>query len=213
MIKVGIDYDEPIFRWYDNAHEVSVAAGLARAEDSPPTSWDPHSTYGCTLEEWVEVLDAEVDKGLDGMYGRPVIPESVTAIRRLYSLGYEIHLITARGSFGAKGERIKELTRQQVIRAGIPNDGLHFAHDKVPICQELGIDYFIDDRPKYYEDLTKAGIACYLLDAPWNQDMDVPVFKRVSNLTDFTNRVVLHHGDQNRLTNAQRQHVLPLSLW
>ena len=59
LIKVGFDYDEPIFPWYDSAHIVSVRAGLADPDGEPPTQWEVTTTYGCSRQEWVDV---EVDR-------------------------------------------------------------------------------------------------------------------------------------------------------
>lgn len=204
VIKVGFDYDEPIFPWYDYAHEVSVAAGLARAEDPPPTRWDPHNDYGCTQEEWFDVLNAEVRRGHDGMYGRPCKPEAVAAIRRLYAAGFEIHLVTARGSFGAHGNDIKRLTARQVVFEGIPNDGLHFAPDKTKVIRNLGLDYFLDDRPKHYDEAVAAGADVFLLNERWNQDLDVPENRRVNSVQEYCDYILGKHGFQRELTPQQR---------
>jgi hypothetical protein len=205
-IKVGFDYDEPIFPWYDYAHDVAVAAGLTRAEDPPPTAWDPHSHYAAlrkergepevTPQDWYDALGTEIAKGLEGMYGRPPKAESVAAIRKLYRLGYEVHLVTARGSFGKQGQLIKRMTRTQVIREEIPNDGLHFAKDKTKVIRDLGLDYFLDDRPVHYLEAVDAGADVYLLEERWNKDFDVPYEKRVKTTAEYVDLIVKKHGDQ-----------------
>lgn len=204
-IKVGFDYDEPVFPWYDYAHKVSVEAGLTSPDAEPPTRWDPHSHYGCTLEEWVAVLDAEVDKGVHGMYGWPVKHTAADAIRKLYSMGYEVHIITARGQFGEKGETIKRLTRSQLLREKIPYTSLHFSREKHIEAEEIGLDYFIDDRPDYVEAVREVGVEAYLLDERWNQDHETDF--RVYSTSEYVERILGRHGNQSVLTVEQRDHV------
>lgn len=193
-IKIGFDYDEPIFPWYTYAHQASLRAGIALPEHEP-TSWAPHETYGCTLEEWIAVLDAEVQKGYDGMYGLPCDPDAVAAVRKAHCMGFEVHIITARGSLGQYGDEIKRLTKSQKIREGIPGT-LHFAPDKFEVIRDLGLDYFIDDRPKHYEESVRAGADTYLLDATWNKDTDVPYGRRVYSTPEYVARIMAKSGPQ-----------------
>lgn len=203
VIKIGLDFDEPIFPWYAYAHEACLAAGLARPEHKP-TSWAPHETYECTLEEWVEVLDAEVLKGAAGMYRRPFKPGVVDAVKRAYQWGYEIHIVTARGGLGQYGEDIKRLTRQSIIHEGLPYTSLHFAKDKVPVAKELGLDYFIDDAPHNWQALHDAGINTYMHTETWNVNYPgVPLDRRVSSTKQFLQKIMDRHGRQNEVTQEQ----------
>lgn len=189
-VKVGFDYDEPIFPWYDYAHEASIAAGLTEPDAPPPTVWDPHSVYGCTLEEWYAVLDAEIERGIHGMYGRPVHRQVVEDMRRMYERGYEIHIVTARGQFGSKGAQIKRLTKRQLIAEQIPYTSLTFSDNKAKVIRELGLDYFIDDRDRYYLEAQEAGAEPYLLDAGWNRDFEVPKDRRVYSTSEYIGKVM-----------------------
>jgi hypothetical protein len=178
-IKVGWDYDEPICPWYDLAHQASLDAGIALPEHEP-TSWTPHETYGCTLEEWVEVLDNEVLKSEGGMYRHPLDQDVKWQLHRVALAGFENHIVTARGSFGENGERVKELTRQQIEREGLPVTTVTFNKNKAEVVNSLGLDYFIDDAPHNYEDLVaNTDAEIYLLDERWNQDLVVPEDRRV----------------------------------
>lgn len=208
MIKVGFDYDEPIFAWYDYAHKVSIAGGLTTPDAPPPTSWDPSTHYGCDIQAWYDLLSEEVHKP-NGMYTWPVKHEVIDWMRRMYTTGrYEIHLVTARGQFGSEGEAIKRLTTQQVIREQIPHDSLHFTEDKYSIIKRLGLDYFIDDRPKYWVESEAAGAETYLLDERWNQDFPVPNGRRVFSTQEYIKKIMEKHGaDRVALTQEQRLHV------
>lgn len=209
MIKVGFDYDEPIFPWYDYAHKVSVREGLADPNGDPPTDWDPTTTYGCTPQEWFDILDAEVRKGVDGMYAWPIKPGVSHRLQAMYATGrYEIHFITARGQFGSYGSDIKRLTKSQLVRENIPYDTLTFTESKGDTIRELGLDYFLDDRAKYFEEAEEAGAEAYLLDERWNQDFQVPPGRRIHSTIEYIDRIMQRHGTGRRvLTPTQRDFV------
>ena len=52
---------------------------------------------------------------------------------------------------------------------------------KVEAAKEANIDIFVDDRFENFTELSKAGICCFLMDAPHNQRYDVG-FKRITDL-------------------------------
>lgn len=197
-IKVVIDYDEPIYPWYDYAHDTALAAGLADEEMEPPTQWDPTTVYGCELQAWYDALDAEILRGAHGMYHRPIKPGVRAQLLRLRNRGIEIHVLTARGSFGPLGERIKWLTRTQIVNENLPIDlaNVHFAKDKVPVLREIAGDgnktdiYYLDDRANYIEDAWMHGFYnSYLLDERWNQDAYVFEKNRVYSTRQFVDIV------------------------
>lgn len=55
---------------------------------------------------------------------------------------------------------------------------------KVDIAKEQGIDIFVDDGYHNFVDLNKAGICCYLMDAPHNRRYNVG-HKRIFNLKEL----------------------------
>jgi hypothetical protein len=204
-VNVGWDYDEPIFSWYDFAHEASIAAGLTTADAPGPTSWSPHDHYGCTPEEWYAALDAEVLKGLDGMYGRPAKPEAVAQVKRAHLLGYNNYVITARGSFGTLGDRVKAITRSQVIRDNLPVNGVYFAKNKVAKALELNLDYMIDDAPHNFTDLYEAGVNVFLLDERWNRDFSVPEGRRLYSVEEYVDLIARNEGNQFALSADRKR--------
>lgn len=187
MIRVGFDFDEPVYPWYDLAHEASIRAGIALPEHEP-TAWAPHKTYGCSLDEWVNVLDQEVMKTRGGMYRQPFQPGVVKLINGLYDDGYEIHIITARGSFGTLGERVKEITKKQITKNGLKLHALHFSKDKVPVAQKVGLDWFVDDALHNYDSLDDAGINVWLLNERWNQPWNDDR-RRVSSVEEYVDLI------------------------
>jgi hypothetical protein len=194
-IKIGWDYDEPIHPWYDLAHQASLAAGIALPEHEP-TSWAPHETYGVTLEEWVEVLDNEVFKGDGGMYMHPLEDRIKWQLHRLDAVGFENHIVTARGSLGKVGEQVKELTRRHIEREGLPVASVNFAHDKVQVINDLGLHYFIDDAPHNYEPIVAGcpNTEVYLLDERWNRDFEVPEGRRLFSIEEYVDIILAKHA-------------------
>lgn len=194
-VKVGWDYDEPVFPWYRLAHAASLEAGIALPEHEP-TSWAPHEHYGCTLEQWVEVLDNEVLKGQGGMYAFPIDETTKWQFHRLANAGMENHVVTARGSLGSLGEIIKDLTRAQIDREGLPVTSLTFNKKKAEVVNSLGLDYFIDDAPHNYEDLVEncPNTEVYLLDATWNTDLVVPEGRRLFSAEEYVDVILRKHA-------------------
>lgn len=196
-MRIGWDFDEPIFKWFDAAHNACLDAGLADPEMPYPTKWAPYEEYGCTKEEWVAVIDRQVMRGSRGFYGSPIDPEAVALLKRLDSLGYENHIVTARGQFGTLGPVIKTLTREQVYRAGIPHESLTFTKEKGEVAAYLGLDYFIDDSLPNFWDVLGAGVDTFLLDCPWNRDDEivVPEGRRLASAEEYVNLIIDRHGD------------------
>jgi hypothetical protein len=194
-IKVGWDYDDVLFPWYDLAHAANIAAGTALPEHEP-TSWAPHETYGITLEEWVRVLDNEVLKGLEGMYGEPLDEEKKWMLHRLDVAGFENHIVTARGSLGDLGNHVIELTKTTIDREGLPIKSLEFNRDKPGVVNRLGLHYFIDDAPHNYEALVAGcpNTEVYLLDARWNQDLVVPEGRRLHSVEEYVELILNNHS-------------------
>jgi uncharacterized HAD superfamily protein len=55
---------------------------------------------------------------------------------------------------------------------------------KTETAKKTEIDLFVDDRYKNFVDLNKAGICCFLMDAPYNRRYEVG-FKRIHHLKEL----------------------------
>lgn len=127
---------------------------------------------------------------------------------RLRRRKIETHVATARGQFGPLGERIQDLTREQVQRERLPIDQIHFAKDKVPVLLELAKIagskkdvFFLDDRAHYIEDAWMAGFRnAYLLDERWNQGSGVKR-QRVYSTRQFVD-IVCAYADSRATVDA-----------
>jgi 5'(3')-deoxyribonucleotidase len=81
----------------------------------------------------------------------------------------------------------KEWTEEWLDKNGFPCMPVYsIGHNesKVEMAKKSGIELFVDDRFENFIDLNKAGICCFLFDAPHNQRYEVG-YKRIFNLKDL----------------------------
>ena len=74
--------------------------------------------------------------------------------------------------------------------------------DRVAICQILNSDIHIEDDPKNFKNVNAAGIPCYLIDRPWNQDCKAGD-KRIYNLDEFLDVVEKMANERRKEHEAQ----------
>jgi hypothetical protein len=165
--KVGFDIDDVFLHTYQAMHVIAEKAGITNGVT--PTSWNPYEQYGCTRDEWVEVI-AEANR--QGWLYRDVVPDqdALRAVRELAWDGHEIHLVTARGFFGDK-EITEEHTEGWLVEYAVPHHSLTYSQAKGYTAVNLGLDYFIDDHVRNWQDVALTGVQSYLLDRPWNKDV------------------------------------------
>lgn len=180
-LRIGVDIDDVLTGWYARAHEISLAAGITNG--MTPTSWAPFNEYGCTDQEWYDVLSVAT---LDGrLYSTEPYAGVVEALQRLKDAGHTIHLVTARG-FLAHGDLIRERTIQWLAAHQIPHDTLTFSKRK----SVVRTDYFIDDSEKNVKELADLpdGPIVYLLDQPHNRHFYWP--RRIESFVGFADEIL-----------------------
>lgn len=80
-----------------------------------------------------------------------------------------------------------EWTEEWIQNNGFPTMPVYTVgrnNSKVEVAKQSGIDIFVDDRYDNFVELNRAGICCFLLDAPHNQRYDVG-FKRIQSLREL----------------------------
>jgi hypothetical protein len=80
-----------------------------------------------------------------------------------------------------------EITEKWLASKGFPKAPVYTVgldKSKVEVAREAGIDVFVDDAYHNFVELNKAGILCYLYNAPHNERYDVG-HKRIKNLEDL----------------------------
>ncbi|QOR72333.1 hypothetical protein IM660_08950 [Ruania alkalisoli] len=180
---VGVDIDDVLYDWSGRAHQLSVQAGLA-GQVQTITSWTPHREYGCTAEQWWEVIEGGIHDG--SLFGAPPIDGAIAALQQLRTAGHQIHLVTARGSggFSPYAATVQQQTVDWAARHGIPHDDLTFTADKA----RVRTDYFVDDSADNVVAIRQTGSRVYVMDRPWNSHLDHP--HRVHHITEFAAAVL-----------------------
>lgn len=80
-----------------------------------------------------------------------------------------------------------EWTQEWLDKNGFPATKVYSVNldqSKVQVAKESGIDIFVDDRFENFVELNRAGICCYLFDAPHNKRYDVG-HKRIYSISDL----------------------------
>ena len=80
-----------------------------------------------------------------------------------------------------------EVTEQWLDASGFPHRPVYtvgLRQSKVDVLKEIGCEIFVDDRFDNFVEINKAGICCYLFDAPHNQCYDVG-YKRIKSLKEL----------------------------
>ena len=101
----------------------------------------------------------------DGFKSLPVVPGAIDFLSELKSLGYYVHLLTARPK---KELRCLYNTYSWVRNNEIPCDAIDFSSEKFRWCAKSKyydkekIAFAIDDSPKHAEEYAKHGIKCYV---------------------------------------------------
>lgn len=167
--KVGFDIDDVFLHTYQAMHVIAEKAGITNGVT--PTSWNPYDEYGCSREEWSEVINHATRMGW--LY-RDVVPDedALRAVRELAWDGHEIHLVTARGFMGEK-DIVEEHTEGWLIEYAVPHASLSYSSVKGDVVNLRGIEYFLDDHVRNWQEIAERTMAqSYLLDRPWNQEAE-----------------------------------------
>ena len=183
-----VDIDEVIFPMMSTIHRKAEGKGLH--DGTAKMAWAGWVHYRLpTGEPCPEDIywDLWSEFSAEGGYltTKP-IEGSVEALRWLAWEGHNIHLVTARG-FMAHAEDIRAWTPQWIEEFAVPHKTLTFARDKVAAQETLGVEFDsgIDDSPKNWGNLVKAGVPCFLMNHEHNEDADVPARARVDTLWEW----------------------------
>lgn len=182
---VMFDIDDCLMPWAETVHLKCIEAGIAEP-NSAWTQWSMWEDYGCTKQQWLDVVNAQVVEG--GVYHQHPYPGVLEAIDDVWQAGHEIHLVTTRGFFD-HAEQIRTWTEDWVRTFLIPGR-LHFAKDKGRVAKELGATHAIDDGMHNVQDLVAAGVDAYLLTQPHNRDLYFREDRRVPNVPTFVERIL-----------------------
>jgi hypothetical protein len=157
--KIGLDIDEVICHW--------TKAWCEKFGYPIPESW--HFSYSNKLH-FESLGDSLEDFYLN-------IPAKI----RPQDLPFEPHVyITSRSV-------PNELTMKWIQKHGFPTVpvvSVGLGESKLQAVLDSGVDWFVDDNFHTFVELNKAGICCWLMDAPHNRRYEVS-YKRVYSLKDL----------------------------
>lgn len=168
---LGVDFDDVLFSFNDCFLDYNRAKYGLDMKLSDLFDFDYGKTFPCPPEETIRRV-LEFYDTREHMETAP-IPGAIEGIRKL-SKDYDIHIVTSRD------EKLRPSVSEW-IRDKFENliDSMHFtgqynaAHDhkltKVDVCNDLGIEYFIEDALHNAIPIAESGRKVFLLDNPWNQ--------------------------------------------
>jgi hypothetical protein len=179
------DIDDVQLPWAQRIHEACVSAGLAEL-DSTWTQWHMWEDYGCSQEEWNEIVSSLAVPG--SVYHGDPYPGVVEANDLMLAAGVDLHFVTARG-FHAHSQQIRDR-----VYPG-RKITLWFAQDKGRVGKQIGATHAIDDSVPNIIDLWEEGVEAYLMNQPHNLGdryftPDHPY--RVNSVNEFAERIL--HG-------------------
>jgi len=182
---VGIDIDNTVThmtQWimaYGQNYSVEKTGQLAKIKDADGD--DSNMMFNWTDEFDYSFWRDNVHQFLWYIKPRPLFVEMVNALRKD---GYKIYIITARKEkyFG----KPVEFTKKWLKKNKVKYDNLFVSViDKGQLCKDLGVDYFIDDAPKYYNQAIANGINTYVMNSYVNKEDNNPDLQRVNSFTEF----------------------------
>jgi uncharacterized HAD superfamily protein len=163
-VKIGLDVDEVLTRWLDAYKKL-----YGFVDDHEFESW------------WVDydiVSQCHNDMG-DEFYSNlepKISPKELT---------FDPHCYVTSRNVGS------EITESWIFTHGFPCRPVFtvgLSKSKVDILREQEVDIFVDDVYKNFIEINRAGICCFLLDAPHNRRYDVG-YKRIKALSEITSRL------------------------
>ncbi len=179
MKTIGIDLDDVLLNFNDSFLDFHNEVYGTAYERKDITQFDVEDLFGLTVEE----LKARLAKFYETDYHKNALPIE-GAVWAIGELAQKHKLIIITSS--------PETAKEQILlwldkHFGNAFQDIHFTkkhmfderRNKGEMCQEPGIEVFIDEALHNAEDIAAVGIPVYLPDVPWNQGETGPLVKRV----------------------------------
>lgn len=179
MAAWGIDVDGPLYDFGASMKEYLMSLGWHGPKLTDPEHWDFHVAWGMDKKEFYKHFADGVDAGVVFIHGS-VDPDALKILKRLRRRKYDkVNIVTHRGKIGKLSEYN---TVTWFRREKIPYDTITFAADKTVVNN----DVFIEDNMANFTALRETGVSAFLIDKPWNQDLDTE--HRVFSWDEFYER-------------------------
>lgn len=184
-MKLGFDIDDTLIKLREYAfhlynQKLAQQVDLEKFNQLP--TLEIHDLFGLTKQQGHQMW---LDHSDEIYYSAcPPFPYAVETLQELDRQGHEIYYITARPK--EHGER----TLQWMKENGFPVQDGHFYcgmddKEKIHIIQELGLDYYFDDKPAVLETLMDLNTRVYAKANSYNQHIQFPRIECWSELKDL----------------------------
>jgi len=181
---IGVDVDGVLYDFIGALRE--HITGSDDPEILPfANSWEFYKKWGLTDQQFLNHYSEGVHAGKVLWEGQPYA-NTREGWDTLLTAGHRIHIITDRQPPGAEEEAMSA-TRHWLASHDLNPTSVVFSADKTHIlhlAQDGKRVAFIDDRPENVHALRAAGILAFIMNRPWNQDVQG---ERVNDLLEFAN--------------------------
>jgi uncharacterized HAD superfamily protein len=182
-MKIGIDIDDTIVDFFEDFlsfcnEDLKINLGM---EDLIERGF--WNLLG-SREKMLNILKKYIDSGR--IYERNVFEDFLQVFEELNK--EQIFLITARSY--DKPKKTKEFLKSKIknFNSDIYYSQNHPEGTKLAICNDLGIDFMIEDGPNEAKLCAENGIKVFLLDKPWNRKIFHENIIRVNDWKDFLSK-------------------------
>lgn len=158
-VKIGLDIDEVLADWTGH--------------------WNRHHGIEEVPEYWN--FDPHIKKKFEELKDKKEFWLSIPPLMDPKSLPFEPHAYVTSRSIP------NEWSEEWIASKGFPTMPVHsvpFGASKSEVLKDIGIDIFVDDRYENFVDINRAGICCFLYDAPHNRRYNVG-YKRIKHLSEL----------------------------
>ena len=188
-MKFGFDIDDTLinlreyaFHLYNKKLNKNVSLDVFNALKT----LEIHEAFGLSKEEGNKLWNSLLEE----IYysSCPPFPYAVETLQELDRRGHEIYYITAR--MKVYGER----TKKWLMENGFPVHENRFYYgmddtEKVHIIEELGLDYYFDDKPAVLETLSHLKLQVFAKDTSYNRHLKIPRITSWSELNEIIKSV------------------------
>jgi uncharacterized HAD superfamily protein len=179
-MKIGIDIDEVITKFIEGYLKIYNEKYDKRVCFEDVITYDLWECLSISEQEAYKISDEFYDsKDFENVNFIEGAKDSINEL----SKNNEVILVTSRPlKIRGKTEKFfKENFPNNNFKILFSGDRFGKGKSKLDICEEEAIGIIIEDEPKYALSCAQKGIKVFLLDKPWNQDIEHENVVRVNN--------------------------------
>lgn len=167
-MRIMFDLDGCYYNFGDSVKrylEQTNRGHIWKSGPTPQPFWNFFEDWGWDIKDFVKLCNEGADAGV--IFTGPMRDGGKEAWDRIEATGNQIIIATDR-SFGTTPEVSEKNTLEWLEEHELWYDELWFTNVK-PDCEP---DVAVDDKAENFYALLEAGVDAYLIDRPWNQEVD-----------------------------------------